>query len=225
MHPTSLTLGRHPDTPQHVSTQTRARPRPWPRSSVAACGDNPVTVSVAARGFAPGCGALGVAIRDKASETEPVSDAAWTLRPLHVEPGQGARTLSADTWTHQVSLPAQATSAGKARDFVGAHLGRRCPTDDVAAIQLVTSELATNAIRHAHTPFTVTLRGNLSEVRLMVRDGDPLMGPPASELLMSLGGRGLRIAEELSDAWGVDPEPDGKTVWARFDAATTPTAA
>ena len=140
-------------------------------------------------------------------------------------PGQGVKGLSAVAWTHQFLLPAQAASAGRARDFVSAQLGRRGLSDEVDAIRLVTSELVTNAIRHARTAFTVTVHGDRSGVRLMVRDGNPLMGPPASELLMSLGGRGLRIAEAFSDAWGVDPTPHGKTVWARFDTATGSTPA
>jgi len=34
------------------------------------------------------------------------------------------------------------------------------------------------------------------------------------------GGRGLRLVDELSDRWGVDPLPWGKRVWA--DLAVTP---
>ena len=136
--------------------------------------------------------------------------------------GQGAKAVFAEAWVQHVLLPAHPKSAGIARAFVTAQLDLRGLTDEVDAIQLVTSELVTNAIRHARTPFTVTVQGDLSGVRLMVRDDDPMMDSAEPDFLMSLGGRGLRIAEAFSDAWGVDHAPDGKTVWAQFDTTTTP---
>jgi hypothetical protein len=74
-------------------------------------------------------------------------------------------------WSHTTELPVLAASAFKARDFVGRHLiehGLSYLTDDV---QLVVSELATNALIHAQTPFTVTLQALGRSVLLMVKDG------------------------------------------------------
>ena len=130
--------------------------------------------------------------------------------------------LFTDPWTSELFLPARATSAGRARHFVTAQLHGRGLTVDIDEIELVTSELVTNAIRHAQTPFTVTVHGELSEIRVRVRDANPVMGSPAPEFLMGLGGRGLRIAEALSDAWGVDHELSGKSVWALFHTASIP---
>jgi hypothetical protein len=56
----------------------------------------------------------------------------------------------------------------------------------------------------------------------LVRDGDPFMGTSPQTGLMGRGGRGLRIAKALSDAWGIDHEPTGKTVWAAFTVAPAP---
>lgn len=98
-------------------------------------------------------------------------------------------------------------------------------TDRVATIELVTSEFVTNAIEHAQTPFTVTIRGQDHEVRVAVRDGHPGVGMSTSAELLDLKGRGLLIAEALSDAWGIDQELGGKSVWALFTIRPLPAIA
>lgn len=120
------------------------------------------------------------------------------------------------SWSHQSELPADLGSTALAREFVGVHL----VTGLVEDVTLVTSELATNAILHAQTTFSVTLQGKKESVLLTVRDGsavapDVLVAQPIN---MGTGGRGLAIVAELSDRWGTTPNTDGgKSVWARFD--------
>ena len=130
--------------------------------------------------------------------------------------------MSAEPWSHDYTFPALPPSAGAARAFVAAQLRCHGLTDQMRTIEMVTSELVTNAIRHAQTRFTVTIRGEMHEVRVIVRDGDPHTGTSTPALLMSLGGRGLLIADALSDAWGIEHEPGGKSVWATFTLATAP---
>lgn len=87
--------------------------------------------------------------------------------------------------------------------------------------QVVLSELATNAVIHARTSFSVAMRSDERGVRISVRDAsvaepairDPL---PGSEL-MATSGRGLPLVATLAKGrWGFDPGPDGKTVWAQL---------
>ena len=132
---------------------------------------------------------------------------------------QKAVAVFATPWSHDVSLPAVPPSAGAARAFVATHLQCHNVTDRIATIELVTSELATNAIEHARTPFTVTVRGEDHEVRVAVHDGCPDMGTSSSADPLSLKGRGLLIAQALSDSWGVEQEVGGKSVWALFTVA------
>ena len=61
--------------------------------------------------------------------------------------------------------------------------------DERYQVKLAMSEAVTNAIQHAQTPFTVTIRGGVHKVRLDVRDGDPQTGLSPPALLMSPGGR------------------------------------
>jgi anti-sigma regulatory factor (Ser/Thr protein kinase) len=105
-----------------------------------------------------------------------------------------------------------------ARRFVSSVLTRRPYEDrvDLTDARLVLSELATNAVLHAGTPFAVSVRSTGSVVRISVRDGSltrPVLrnGGPAS-----LSGRGLHLVAAMAQSWGVDAGPDGKTVWAEL---------
>ena len=85
---------------------------------------------------------------------------------------------------------------------------------DATDAVLVASELATNVVRHARTPFTVSV--NTEGTRLEVRDGSSI--PPAMGDLLgdAGGGSGLRVVEKLTVRWGVDVTDDGKVVWAEL---------
>jgi anti-sigma regulatory factor (Ser/Thr protein kinase) len=86
---------------------------------------------------------------------------------------------------------------------------------------VVVSELATNAIRHADSPFRVTAtrveHASGRMVRLAVEDlsvGRPALNEAETE---QVGGRGVHLVAQLAARWGVDGHTAGKTVWAEFD--------
>jgi MEDS: MEthanogen/methylotroph, DcmR Sensory domain/Histidine kinase-like ATPase domain len=116
------------------------------------------------------------------------------------------------------SFAAGADSPLAARRFVTSVLERRpyvgrVPGDDA---RLVTSELTTNAVIHACTPFSLSLACQGSTVRISVRDwnGSPPIVRNAGPT--SRSGRGLRIVDTVARDWGVEADPDGKTVWAEL---------
>ena len=120
-------------------------------------------------------------------------------------------------WSGEATWPASPESVAMARDFVTTHLlVNRLPhlVDDA---RLVVSELATNAVRHAGTAFTLSLDGRDGSITLRVRDGSrgiPTFGSPG---ILSTSGRGLMLVSALSVAWGVSLEAEGgKSVWARL---------
>ena len=86
---------------------------------------------------------------------------------------------------------------------------------------LVATELVANVVRHAHTTmeFTVGLRDG--RVCLTVRDGSRRLPRPQEPGTGDVGGRGLHLIRELTDAWGVLPVPDGKVVWTHLTAGVT----
>ena len=92
--------------------------------------------------------------------------------------------------------------------------------DLVECAELGVSELVTNALMHADSPIRVRVRGTREHPRVEVRDAS-IDVPPLPEtttlqdeadLLLTFG-RGLSIVARAADAWGVEREEDGKTVW------------
>jgi signal transduction histidine kinase len=93
------------------------------------------------------------------------------------------------------------------------------PPELVADIQLVISELVTNALTHAdHGPVQVTIVRADDHVAIHVTDegeGKVAMRDPS---LDGGGGLGLHIVEAISRAWGAEPGPPTH-VWARVGTA------
>jgi anti-sigma regulatory factor (Ser/Thr protein kinase) len=94
--------------------------------------------------------------------------------------------------------------------------------DQAHIAELLTSELATNALVHTDrdAEVTATLVGGRQAVaqaadrlRVEVRDfvaRHPVLRKPDSE---GTNGRGLLLVQSLADAWGVRPLGAGKVVW------------
>jgi anti-sigma regulatory factor (Ser/Thr protein kinase) len=102
-----------------------------------------------------------------------------------------------------------------ARRFVRDALSGQ-PARITDAAELMASELATNCVRHAHTDFELTVQSE-DGIRVEVRDsggGRPRVLSPGPH---DESGRGLRIVEAMSDAWGVRRAAEGKAVWFTLD--------
>lgn len=124
------------------------------------------------------------------------------------EPGRVVSSLSVR------SFPAEPRSAALARWFATDALAGHPALDDVV---VAVSELATNAIVHGTSEFTVTIARSPNGLRLSVRDsgfGQPVLRSPE---ISDTAGRGLRLVATLADRWGVDPAGQGKVVWAEFE--------
>jgi serine/threonine-protein kinase RsbW len=110
------------------------------------------------------------------------------------------------------AITAQALSVAASRRYVRDVL-RGHPLANIDAVELMVSELATNSVKHAHSDFKVSINDSGGEIRVEVRDtgrGQPVLRFPAPT---EPSGRGLRIVEALSLAWGTADSPRGKTVW------------
>lgn len=87
----------------------------------------------------------------------------------------------------------------------------------IEAAELVTSELVTNAVRHARTRVDVAISQTPAAIRLEVLDRDAATPRVTHPLPTVAGGRGMSIVEQLASAWGVLPVPPGaKCVWAEL---------
>jgi two-component sensor histidine kinase len=111
------------------------------------------------------------------------------------------------------NFSAAPTSVGEARRFA-VDLLDGAPAETVDAVELMVSELATNSIRHGDVGFELTVIVRRNQLRVEVTDdagGTPVMRSPGPE---EPTGRGLRIVEMFSEAWGIERRAaPGKTVW------------
>jgi anti-sigma regulatory factor (Ser/Thr protein kinase) len=129
-------------------------------------------------------------------------------------------------------LPSQAT-----RSFVNAYEAPRAArhfvadtlrpladpvlADDAA---IVATELATNAVVHARSGFSVTVSCSATAVRISVRDTGALPPTDADEQLAAAAGHGLGLVESLASRWAAEPVQGGKIVWAELRRRLAPTA-
>ena len=126
-------------------------------------------------------------------------------------------------WSHETSLTAEASSAARARAFVSRHLRDHDLRHLVDDIEVVVSELATNAMAHAQTPFTVILCAFDETVVLEVSDQSRAEPSLVVARALDTSGRGVAIVQALSRDWGVlSRASGGKSVWAEFDSTARP---
>ncbi|QKW07296.1 ATP-binding protein [Streptomyces sp. NA04227] len=130
------------------------------------------------------------------------------------------------------TLPARYEAVREARQFTRATLSRWALDHRIDDIALVTSELVTNALRHAlpgdalgncesaENAVGLHLERHRSRLVCAVRDLSA-KGPVARAVddFAAESGRGLFLVDSFSESWGwhPTPEPDqGKIVWALF---------
>jgi anti-sigma regulatory factor (Ser/Thr protein kinase) len=115
-------------------------------------------------------------------------------------------------------FPARLEAPGEARRLLISELrqwGLEEPLVQDAA--LVLTELASNAVRHAGTPFSVAVLAEDSTLRIAVGDACPLAATvPHRELAPPLATHGLGLIDALAADWGVEHTPEGKIVWAQL---------
>lgn len=122
--------------------------------------------------------------------------------PGEVPARSAARTFACD-----------ALAARAARGFAKETL-TGLPQDVRESVLLVVSELATNAVVHAGSEFTISFAFLPHVVRVAVSDCSFVAPSEHAVASDHFSGRGLRIVSALSSRWGCLPAKDGKVVWA-----------
>ena len=102
-----------------------------------------------------------------------------------------------------------------ARRFVRDVLEDNAVADEVVeTVELLTSEVITNALVHADSAPELAVRVRREVVRVEVVDVSPVVPIRRSIETDALSGRGIAIVESLASQWGVtDLSAQGKTVW------------
>ena len=111
------------------------------------------------------------------------------------------------------TFPAAAECVSRARHDVGAFLNSGVPIDVTQMAMLLVSELSTNAVRHAHSPFTVSAMLAPGLLRVEVEDRDRRLPTVRHPGPTAVTGRGMLMVDALSARWGAEPTADGKRVW------------
>jgi anti-sigma regulatory factor (Ser/Thr protein kinase) len=113
-------------------------------------------------------------------------------------------------------------SVGAARRFVRRTLEAwRADGVDFEAAQVV-SELTTNSVIHARSPFRVELSLDGDHLTIGVTDSSPVLPRLKRHSAQATTGRGIGVVAALALAWGTEPRADGKRVWATLSTGPRP---
>lgn len=124
----------------------------------------------------------------------------------------------------RVRLDRDPTAPRAARRFIDETLRRWDCGEAISTIELLVSELVTNALVHANSvaDVAIILRGDA--IRVEVGDDSPTPPQRRHAEDHEPSGRGIALVDALSSSWGVEGYEDGKVVWfevPRFEAADT----
>ena len=106
-------------------------------------------------------------------------------------------------------------AAAKARHHVRQWLLAWQLQDLMEPVELLTSELVTNAMLHAGTSITVSVQRDGKGVRVEVGDGSAVRPVRRRTSTTATTGRGVQMLESVSDSWGSTTVRGGKLVWFR----------
>jgi anti-sigma regulatory factor (Ser/Thr protein kinase) len=119
----------------------------------------------------------------------------------------------------EIDMDGNASSIPKSRSFVTATLEAWGLQHLEERAVLLVSELATNAVLHAGTPFRISMI--LGDALIVeVTDQSEEMPRVEANRVDSEHGRGLRLVSQFASDWGWRPAGRGKTVW--FSLALDP---
>lgn len=104
-------------------------------------------------------------------------------------------------------------SVPAARRFVRLLLAQADAEQWTDEAQLAVSELATNAVLHAHTSFEVSVQAGPDGVHVQVWDDDPGTPTRRSSGADATTGRGLELVEAVAAEYGVQAVGPSKVVW------------
>ena len=139
---------------------------------------------------------------------------AATVRPPRTAPAP-ARSRATRSFPFDRDAPREARhfALGLLRSW---RLEQHCGVNLASDVAIVVSELATNAVRHARSGFTVSLMLAADAIQIRVEDARPLAGSHGDPPLPVSPDHGLGLVDAVAGRWGVQPADGGKTVWAEL---------
>jgi hypothetical protein len=145
------------------------------------------------------------------------SDGTWTRIKATVRRlSEFAVVRSAQEPGQQVAswpLTPDLTSVPRARRLTRARLTAWGLEGFSDVVELLVSELVTNALRHAPGPCRLTISALDGLLRCEVEDGSTELPCVRKQREFDEGGRGLHLLDMLACCWGGARTPTGKAMW------------
>lgn len=121
------------------------------------------------------------------------------------------------------ALPSAPGAVPEARHRIAKTVRGRLRRETLTRVELLVSEVVTNAIRHGGGSLEVVLTLYDDRVRIEIADAGPGFIPiPREKAPEDQGGWGLYLVEQLSISWGVSTGPRTR-VWFELPAQPTGT--
>ncbi len=116
-------------------------------------------------------------------------------------------------WTYGMSIPHDPRAVSVVRAALRGILKVARLNCIVDSVELMVSEVVTNAYQHSATETYVSVERTSDDFRVTVWDHAPGTPTPRTPADSDERGRGLGIVEACADEWGVWTYPRGKAVW------------
>jgi MEDS: MEthanogen/methylotroph, DcmR Sensory domain len=137
-------------------------------------------------------------------------------------PAARARGAAADrTAVAERSFVKDLGAPTAARRFVLETVGPWADRAFAGDAAILATELASNAVLHAQSGFTVAITRSAADLRIAVRDDSPVPLAGNGSPLVVRHGHGLGLVATIASRWAVESEPGGKTVWAELQVPQT----
>lgn len=124
--------------------------------------------------------------------------------------------------SRQRTLEPTVASSAVARRFMEETLGRWSCGEVLDVVNLLVSELVTNAVVHGGSEAEVSVVLTPTALRVEVGDQDEYVPTVNQASDWATSGRGLALVEAMSRRWGVEPVPGGKVIWFEVDRPDRP---
>lgn len=125
---------------------------------------------------------------------------------------RGLKPSQVATW----ALPANPAVVARTRQLVLDKLAEWGLASMAFTVELVVSELVTNAIRHGAPPIRLRLVHDESTLIVEVSDCSGTAPHLRRAKTFDEGGRGLLLVAQLTERWGSRQSGEGKTIWAEM---------
>ncbi|MPY62066.1 SpoIIE family protein phosphatase [Streptomyces spongiae] len=126
---------------------------------------------------------------------------------------RGLKPSQVATW----ALPANPAVVARTRQYVLDKLAAWGLTEMAFTVELVVSELVTNAIRHGAPPIQLRLIHDDTTLFCEVSDCSGTAPHLRRAKTFDEGGRGLLLVAQLTQRWGSRHSGNGKTIWAELN--------